>query len=71
LDKFSDKDGNSREHIQRVEEGILKVWINLEIKMVTGENRSAGGGRQSEGLVKVTDEDVNWRDKIGGGRETS
>jgi ribosomal protein S16 len=47
LGKFRDKDGNSRKHIQRVEGDRLKVWINLGVKMVTGENRS-GGWRETD-----------------------
>jgi hypothetical protein len=53
-----------------VEGDRLKVWINLEIKMVTGENRSEDGGRQTEGLDKFRDKVGNWREQIGRGRET-
>jgi hypothetical protein len=53
-----------------VEGDRLNVWINVEIKMVTGENRSTGGGRQTEGLDKFRDKDVNWREQIDGWRET-
>jgi hypothetical protein len=70
LDKFRGKDGNWREQIRRVEGDRLKVWINLEIKMVTGENRSAGGGRYTEGLDKFRGKDGNCREQIGGWKET-
>jgi hypothetical protein len=45
LDKFRDKDGNWREHIQRVEEDILMIAVRYSVQE---EERERGGNLRVE-----------------------